>query len=167
LWYLPDSCGVLVASGKWQLMKFGGSGGNRRVDKGIRCWLLNAANAASQHFKQSPGQHHQKAPVMLLTLNKGRLSAEETWMSVGVAGLDSIDTVLSPQLRGDDDDEDFGESFDDEELEDEDDDFDDEEEVDEEFDDDDEFEEDDFDDDDDDDFDDDDEEEFEGEDDEF
>jgi hypothetical protein len=164
LWYLQGSCGLQVASGKWQLMKFGGSGGNRRVDKGNRCWLLNAANAASQHFEQSSGLHHQRAPVMLLTLKKGCIAAEEAWMSVGVAGLDSIDTVLSPQLRGDDDDEDFGESFGDEDIEDDDDDFDDEEEGEDDFEDEeDDFDDDDFDDDDDDDFDDDDEEEFEGE----
>ena len=33
---------------------------------------------------------------MLLTLNPGRIAAEETWLSVGSVGLDGIDTVVSP-----------------------------------------------------------------------
>ena len=123
------------------------------VDKGFTVWLSNASIGREVPANHTRCRAYTGLQVMILTLNADEIAENETTMFGSIDLPDAAGLAISPNLRGDEDD-DFG----DEEVEDDDDeDF--EDEVEDEFEDEDDFEDDDFEDDDDDDFDDDDEEE--------
>jgi len=103
----------------------------------------------------------------MLILNAGRIETDETFsFHSGLVGFENSDVTASPELRGDDDEEEFSADFAEEEV-DEEDEFEEEDDAEDDFEDEEDFEDDDFEDDDDDEFDDDDDEEFEGEEEEF
>lgn len=127
------------------------------VDKGFTVWLSNASIGREVPANHTRCRAYTGLQVMILTLNADEIAENETTMFGSIDLPDAAGLAISPNLRGDEDD-DFDEDFGDEEVEDDDDeDF--EDEVEDEFEDEDDFEDDDFEDDDDDDFDDDDEEE--------